>query len=136
MSLAPDECVHLTVDDVRLIQTRALERFGGLAGVRDLALLESAVAAPKAGFAGASVYADLVEIAAAYLFYICRNHPFLDGNKRTGLAACLLFLALNGIQTPDDGPEWEMLTLAVASGEMDRDTATAQLRALLQRSVP
>lgn len=136
MSLAPGESVHLTVGDVRMIQTRALERFGGLADVRDLALLESAVAAPKAGFAGASVYADLVEIAAAYLFYICRNHPFLDGNKRTGLAACLLFLALNGIQTPDDGPEWEMLTLAVASGGMDRDTATAQLRALVQRSVP
>lgn len=130
MSVA-DDCLHLTVDDVRLIHARALERFGGLDGVRDQALLESAVAAPQAGFGGRSVYADLADVAAAYLFYICRNHPFLDGNKRTGLGACLLFLDLNGVTTPDDGPVWEALTLDVAAGALDRDGATARLRAIL-----
>jgi len=126
-----DDCLHLTVDDVRLIHARALERFGGLDGVRDQALLESAVAAPQAGFGGRSVYADLAEVATAYLFYICRNHPFLDGNKRTGLGACLLFLDLNGVATPDDGPVWEALTLDVAAGALDRDGATTRLRAIL-----
>jgi len=131
MTPSPDDCVHLTVDDVRLIHTRALARFGGLDGIREAALLESAVAAPKAGFGGQSVYVDLPEVAAAYLFYICRNHPFLDGNKRTGLSACLLFLHLNGIDTPADGPGWEALTVDVASGHLDRDGATARSRELL-----
>lgn len=131
MTPGPNDCPHLTVDDVRLVHERALARFGGLAGVRDVALLESAVAAPQAGFGGQSVYADLTEVAAAYLFYICRNHPFLDGNKRTGLGACLLFLDVNGIETPDDGPQWEALTLGVASGSLDRDEATAALRDIL-----
>ena len=124
--------MHLTVDEVREIHAEAIARFGGLDGVRDLPLLESAVAAPQAGFGGASLYADIEEIAAAYLFYICRNHPFLDGNKRAGLGACLVFLVLNGVQTPADGPGWENLTIGVASGKLDRDTATERLRAILK----
>lgn len=132
MTPGTGDCLHLTVADVRLIHQRALARFGGLEGVRDVALLESAVAAPQAGFGGESVYADLAEVAAAYLFYICRNHPFLDGNKRTGLGACLLFLDLNGVETPDDRPEWEELVLDVAASRVDRDGATARLRSILQ----
>ncbi|MEX2270698.1 MAG: type II toxin-antitoxin system death-on-curing family toxin [Vicinamibacterales bacterium] len=132
MTPGANDCLHLTVDDVGLIHERALARFGGLDGVRDVALLESAVAAPQAGFGGQSVYTDLVEIAAAYLFYICRNHPFLDGNKRTGLGACILFLHLNGIETPPDDPEWEGLVVDVASGHLDRDGATARLRQVLK----
>lgn len=131
MTAGPDDCVHLTVDEVREIQAEVIQRFGGLDGVRDLPLLESAVAAPKAGFGGASLYEDLIEVAAAYLFYVCRNHPFLDGNKRAGLGACLVFLALNGIEAPEDGPDWESLTLGVAAGELDRDAATTELRRIL-----
>ena len=131
MTAGPEDCVHLTVDEVREIHAEAIQRFGGLDGVRDPALLESAVAAPQAGFGGASVYTDLLEVAAAYLFYICRNHPFLDGNKRTGLGACLVFLDLNGIETPPDGPQWESLTLGVASGDFDRDAATTELRRIV-----
>lgn len=131
MTPGPDDCLHLAVDDVLLIHERALARFGGLDGVRDVALLESAVAAPRAGFGGQSVYADLADVAAAYLFYICRNHPFLDGNKRTGLGACILFLHLNGVATPPDGAEWEGLVMDVASGRLDRDGVTARLRRVL-----
>ncbi|MBA3948902.1 MAG: type II toxin-antitoxin system death-on-curing family toxin [Acidobacteria bacterium] len=131
MTAGPDDCVHLTVDEVREIHAEAIYRFGGLDGGRDLPLLESAVAAPKAGCGGASLYADLLEVAAAYLFYICRNHPFLDGNKRTGLGACLVFLALNGVETPDDGPDWESLTSGVASGTLDRDATTTELRRII-----
>jgi death-on-curing protein len=131
MTTGPTDCVHLTLAMVREIHQVALEQFGGLDGVRELALLESAVAAPQATFGGQSLYADLIEVAAAYLFYVCRNHPFLDGNKRAALGACLVFLRLNGVEPHKDGPEWEALTLAVAAGELNRDETTARLRKLV-----
>jgi death-on-curing protein len=94
-------------------------------------LLESAVAAPQASFGGQSPYKDLAEVAAAYLFYLCRNHPFIDGNKRAALGACIVFLRLNGIEPSPDGPEWEDLALAVAASAIVRDEATRRLRRLL-----
>lgn len=133
MSATPGNCFHLTVEIVREIHAEALAKFGGLDGVRDVALLESAVAAPQASFSGKSPYKDLAEVAAAYLFFLCRNHPFLDGNKRAALGACIVFLRLNGIEPKPDGPKWEELTLAVAASAMDRDEATARLRKLLPR---
>jgi death-on-curing protein len=81
---------------------------------------------------------DVVEIAAAYLFYLSSNHPFVDGNKRTALAACLVFLEANG-RLPDPGlPEaaidaWETLALDIAASRLDRDGTTKRLRALLKR---
>ena len=126
------EWIHLTVDMVEEIHAEALRRFGGPDGVRDRAMLESAVAAPQASFGGDSLYADIVEVAAAYLFYLSRNHPFLDGNKRAGLGASLVFLRLNGVGPPPDGLYWEELTVAVASGELDRNDATAVLRKILK----
>ena len=132
MSGSPDNCFHLTVDIVREIHFEAIQRFGGSDGVRDLALLESAVAAPQASFGGKSPYKDLAEIAAAYLFYICRNHPFVDGNKRTALGACLVFLKLNGVEPQEDSTHWEKLILGVASGTITRDEATQRLRVLIR----
>jgi death-on-curing protein len=134
MSATPENCFHLTVEIVREIHAEAIAKFGGSDGVRDLALLESAVAAPQASFGGKSPYKDLTEVAAAYLFYLCRNHPFVDGNKRTALGACIVFLRLNGIEPKADGPEWEDLTLAVASSALDRDEATGRLRKLLPKN--
>ncbi|HVY68903.1 MAG TPA: type II toxin-antitoxin system death-on-curing family toxin [Verrucomicrobiae bacterium] len=131
MSATPENCFHLTVEIVREIHAEAIESFGGSDGIRDLALLESAVAAPQAGFGGQSAYADLTEVAAAYLFYLCRNHPFIDGNKRAALGACIVFLRLNGIEPATDGPDWENLTMAIAAGVMDREGATKKLRYLL-----
>jgi death-on-curing protein len=118
---------------VREIHAEALARFGGADGVRDLALLESAVAAPQASFGGKSPYTDLAEVAAATLFFLCQNHPFVDGNKRAALGACLVFLRLNGLEPKADGPAWEELTLAVAGSAIDRDEATARLRKLLPK---
>jgi death-on-curing protein len=132
MSATPENCFHLTVDIVREIHAGAIESFGGSDGVRDLTLLESAVAAPQASFGGKSPYQDLPEVAAAYLFYLCRNHPFIDGNKRAALGACLVFLRLNGIEPDKDGPDWEELTLDVASSALDREQTTARLRKLLR----
>ena len=133
MRAKPNDCFHLTVEMMREIHAEALARFGGLEGVREPALMESAVAAPQASFGGQSPYKDLVEVAAAYLFYLCRNHPFVDGNKRTALGACIVFLRLNGIEPRPDGPEWEELALAVAASAVDRDEATQQLRRMLPR---
>ena len=131
MSASPDDCFHLTVDIVGEIHREAIIRFGGMGGVRDQTLLESAVAAPQASFGGRSPYSDLADVAAAYLFYLCRNHPFIDGNKRAALGACIVFLRLNGIEPKADGPEWEELTLAVAYSEIDREATTKRLRMLL-----
>ena len=133
MKATLETCFHLTVEIVREIHAAAIEKFGGPDGVRELALLESAVAAPQASFSGQSPYQDIVEVAAAYLFYLCKNHPFVDGNKRAALGACIVFLRLNGIEPKADGAEWEELTLAVAASEIDRDEATQRLRKLLPK---
>jgi death on curing protein len=122
---------HLTVANVLEVHAEAIGQFGGSAGIREMALLESAVAAPQASFGGESVYADLIEVAAAYLFFICRNHPFVDGNKRAALGACIVFLRLNGTEPQSDGQSWEDLTLDVAASRLDRDQTTRRLRALI-----
>ena len=121
MSTPIDGCFHLTVEIVREIHAEAIGQFGGSDGVRELALLESAVAAPQASYGGDSVYADLAEVAAAYLFYLCRNHPFIDGNKRAALGAAIVFMRLNGMTPSKDGQAWEDLTLDVASSKLDRE---------------
>lgn len=122
---------HLTVAVVLEIHAEAISEFGGSLGVREMVLLESAVAAPQASFGGESVYTDIAEVAAAYLFFLCRNHPFVDGNKRAALGACIIFLRLNGIEPQVDGQFWEDLTLDVASSKLGRDQTTQRLRALI-----
>ena len=127
-----NQCLHLTVDIVLEIHAEAIAQFGGSEGLRDRALLESAIAAPQASFGGESPFTDAVDIAGAYLFYLCSNHPFLDGNKRAALGACLVFLQLNGFTPAPDSQDWENLTLAVAAGAMSRDDVTMTLRKLLR----
>ena len=127
---------HLTVDAVKAIHGEVLAAHGGAAGIRDETLLESAVAAPQASMMGQTLISDPIEIAAAYLFYICRNHPFFDGNKRTALAACLVFLEENGLLSHTKLPidDWEQLVLDVASSKISRDETTRRLRKLLKGS--
>ncbi len=136
MKVTPENCFHLTVDIVKEIHAAALGGFGGADGLREPSLLESAVAAPQVTIGGYSPFADLAEVAAAYLFYLCRNHPFLDGNKRTALGACLVFLRLNGVEPKPDSAKWESLTFAIAAAQIDRDEATKQLRLLLPKVKP
>ena len=131
MSATPENCFHLTVEIVREIHQTAIRDFGGSDGIRENALLESAVAAPQATFGGKAIYASLSEIAAAYLYYLCKNHPFLDGNKRTALGACLVFLRLNGVETKPDGPQWEQLVLDVAASRINREETTKRLGKVL-----
>ena len=133
MKAMSEDPFHLTVEIVREIHDTAIAEFGGSTGVRELSLLESAVAAPQASIGGRSPYADLAEMAAAYLFYLCKNHPFVDGNKRAALGACLVFLRLNDLEPEADSPAWEELTLAVAASEIDREGTTTRLRRLLPK---
>lgn len=125
--------VHLSASAVKAVHAEVLAVHGGLAGVRDEALLESAVAAPQATMMGTPLLTDPVEVAAAYLFYLCRNHPFLDGSKPTALAACLVFLYENGVLTGQRLPvdDWEALVLDVAASRLNREQATARLRKLV-----
>jgi death-on-curing protein len=132
VSTARDNCFFLTTEIVGEVHAQAIAGFGGSLGLRDRALLESAVAAPQATFGGESVYGDLIEIAAAYLFYLCRNLPFVDGNKRVALGACLLFLRLNEFEPDPDGPAWEKLTLDVAASKLDREQTSSRLRQLVK----
>jgi len=129
----PDSCIRLTVEIVKEIHDAVLEEFGGSAGIRDEGLLHSAVAAPQATFGGQSPYTDLTEVAAAYLFYLCTNHPFVDGNKRAAMTSAIVFLRLNDVATTPDSGEWEELMLDVAASRLDRDGTTKRLRALLRR---
>ncbi len=131
MNPDPNTCIHLNTDQVLEIHAAAIRLFGGSDGLRDAALLHSATAAPQATFGGQSTFVDTVEIAAAYLYYLCSNHPFVDGNKRVALGACLVFLELNGYQPAPDSEDWENLTLAVAAGLLSRDDITATLCKLL-----
>ena len=127
---------HLTPEAVKAIHREVLTAHGGKAGIRDETLLESAVAAPQATMMGEALISDSIETAAAYLFYICRNHPFIDGNKRTALAACLVFLEENDLLPRAKLPtrDWEEFVLGVADGKLDRDATTRRLRKLLMPS--
>lgn len=126
-----NHCLHLTMEIVLEIHAEAIAQFGGSDGLSDRALLESAIAAPQASFGGESPFQDVVEMAAAYLFYLCSNQPFVDGNKRVALGSCLVFLQLNSLSPAPDGDDWENLTLAVAAGVLSRDEVTARLRKLV-----
>ena len=116
------------IEEALRIHTRQINRFGGDAGVRDRGLLESALATPRASFGGVFVHEDLVAMAGAYLFHLCKNHPFIDGNKRVALAVMLYFMRRNGLVLEIDDQLLQDHVLAVASGQMDKDGSTVFLR--------
>lgn len=114
------EPLFLTLEEVLEIHRDEIERHGGTRGVRDNGLLESAVGAPESGFGGHYLHSDLYEMAAAYLFHLVQNHPFIDGNKRVGAAAALVFLTMNGIEATMTNQVLVDLVLTVAKGKMDK----------------
>jgi death-on-curing protein len=126
---APD---FLDLEDALELHALQLARYGGADGVRDRGLLESALAQPQATFDGALVHDSLFAMAAAYLFHIVQNHPFVDGNKRTGLLAALVFLDLNGISIAHGSQGLYVLTLGVAEGRIGKTEAAETLRRLAQ----
>ena len=115
----------LTVDDVLYLHANQVALYGGEPGVRDMGLLESAVAQPRASFDGESLHESIFAMAAAYLFHLVRNHAFIDGNKRVGAVAALVFLDLNGVEVVAPKGSLYDLTVSVASGEAGK-TETAE----------
>lgn len=123
-----DTPAFLSIEEVIALHDVQLERFGGLAGLRDAGLLESALAMPQAGFGGHYMHADIFEMAAAYLFHLAKNHPFLDGNKRVGFHAADVFLQLNGYVlglTQDDAYN---LVIATAEGRATKEQIASAFR--------
>jgi death-on-curing protein len=118
----------LTLDEVLALHADQIDRYGGARGVRDLALLESALAAPRATFGGKHLHATFPEMAAAYLFHLAQNHPFVDGNKRAALAAAIAFLGLNGLWLEANADELAETVLAVARGELTKAGLSEYLR--------
>jgi death on curing protein len=119
----------LTLDEVLAIHADQIERYGGSLGIRDRGLLESALAMPEATFSGSELHATPDEKAAAYLFHLVKNHPFVDGNKRVGLAVALTFLALNDILVGATDDELVDLVLGVAEGRRSKADVAVFLEA-------
>jgi death-on-curing protein len=125
-----DDPDFLTVEDVLLLHEEQLARYGGGAGVRDPGALDSAVAMPRATFDKQFVHDDLFAMAAAYAFHVAQNQPFVDGNKRTGLAAALVFLDLNGIATTDPDGRLYQAMIDIAEKRLDKHGLADLLRNL------
>jgi death-on-curing protein len=121
-----DEYRFLTLEDVLELHEMQLERYKGAVGIRDPGLLESAVMMPQASFGGAYVHTDIYEMAAAYAFHIAENQPFIDGNKRTALAAALVFLDWHRIELGDSGDELYDAMILLAQKKLDK-TGLARL---------
>lgn len=118
----------LLIDEVLQIHHDQIERYGGSPDLRDAGLLTSAVETARVTFDGQLLHKDLFEIAAAYLFHIVQNHPFVDGNKRTGAAAALVFLDLNGVEIEIDDESLVGHVLGVAQGQIAKTEIASFLR--------
>ena len=116
------EPIFLGLDEVIEIHHDQIKRYGGPSGIRDIELLKSAITMPPASFGGEYLHKDLYEMAAAYLFHITRNHPFIDGNKRTGTVAAVVFLIIDGKDFHADEDSFEKLVRSVADGKTDKTT--------------
>jgi len=125
----------LTLDDVLESHCEQIAAYGGGEGMRDLGLLQSAVAQPEAKFDGQFLHADLFDMAAAYLFHIVQNHPFVDGNKRVGLEAALLFLEINDRTLEATDEQLVDIVLRTAQGAMSKSEIGAFFRAHVKPSV-
>jgi death on curing protein len=126
------DTLFLTLAEIIEIHADQIHRYGGQAGLRDLALLESALAQPEASFAGEWLHGDHYAMAPAYAYHLCQNHPFIDGKKRAALAAALVFLELNGITILDPRGRLKNAMIRIASGKMSKADFTKLLRKLAQ----
>ena len=121
--------LFLTLDEGLAIHADQIERYGGAHGIRDRAGLESALAMPKAGFGEELMHPTLFEQAAAYLFHLCKNHAFVDGNKRVALASCLGFLGINGVEIEATEDEIVELVIGVATSAISKAELALFLKA-------
>lgn len=118
----------LSLTEVLEIHQDQLVRYGGGAGIRDIELLKSALGMPAATYGGEYLHTDVYEMAAAYLFHLVKNHPFVDGNKRVGAVAALVFLSLNGYDFDAPEDDFAEMVLSVARGEIDKAEVAVFIR--------
>ena len=119
---------YLTLNEVLELHRRIIELCGGSIGMLDLGALESALAQPRTTFGGVELYPTIVEKTSALGFSLIKNHPFVDGNKRTGHAAMETYLILNGFEIDASVDEQQKVILQVASGKFEREVFTLWLR--------
>ena len=112
--------LFLSLDEVLSLHEDQIRRYGGSGGARDLGLLQSAMGSAAATYGGVFLHETMFEMAAAYLYGICRNHPFIDGNKRTAVAAALTFLEMNGLEIEAGENEFYDLVIGVAEGRVTK----------------
>lgn len=112
--------IFLSLDDILESHQNQIEIYGGGQGIRDIGLLESAIAQPEACFGGQFLHADVFEMAAAYLYHLVMNHPFVDGNKRVGLEAALIFLEVNDQRLNASDEELVDLVLKTTMGQVGK----------------
>ena len=124
----PQDPIFLSVDNVLHLHTSAIAVEGGAGGIRELALLESAVMTPQQQFGGAYLHPDMPAMAAAYLFHLCNNHPFVDGNKRVAAMAAYVFMDVNGWALIASEREFEEMVMGVASGSTSKEELTRWFR--------
>ena len=120
--------IYLKPEQVLFIHARLVAETGGMHGLRDLGLLQSAINRPQASFDGNDLYTDIYQKAAALMESLINNHPFLDGNKRTGITSAALFLQINGFFLTASNKEVEIFTLSVASGQCSMDRIAIWLK--------
>jgi len=126
--VTPDP-LFLSVQDVLDLHADTLRQEGGLGGLRDVGLLESAVMMPQQQFGGAYLHEDLAAMAAAYLYHLARNHPFADGNKRVAAMAAYVFLDVNGLELTAEPDDVEARVLDTAAGALSKSDLAAWIRA-------
>ncbi|MBM9547400.1 type II toxin-antitoxin system death-on-curing family toxin [Leptospira sp. 201903074] len=130
-----DETIFLSIEDVILIHKNQIELYGGANDIRDHGLLESAINQPMATFDGISLHPSLFDKAAAYLYYLCKNHPFLDGNKRVALASSLVFLDINGYEILDPNEILYNFVIGVAEGQYKLEEIKKILESLAKLNI-
>ncbi len=138
-----DEIRFLTFQDAIDLHADQINRYGGSHGIRDEGLLRSALSQPEAQFGGSYLHDSIATMAAAYLFHLVQNHPFIDGNKRIGAACATAFLELNGftldptideLEAGTTKTRFETVVLSVANGRMSKETLRQWIEATIQAS--
>ncbi|RJQ41465.1 MAG: type II toxin-antitoxin system death-on-curing family toxin [Nitrospiraceae bacterium] len=114
---------YLTAEQVLFIHSRLIDETGGSHGIRDVGLLQSAVSRPMATFGGEELYPDIFQKAAAFMESLVKNHPFIDGNKRTAISSAGLFLRINGYNLETSQKELEDFTINMATGKASLEDA-------------
>ena len=112
--------LFLTLDDIIESHQNQIDTYGGSHGIRDIGLLESAIAQPEASFGGEYLHADNFEMAAAYVYHLVMNHPFVDGNKRVGLEAALIFFEINNENLNASDEQLVDLVLKTTAGQVEK----------------